>query len=290
LDYKKFTILGGDKRNIHLSKLLAADGHIVNNLGFDSYDQEVIPEAASLNDALENADYVVGPIPCSHNGVDLNAVYSSKTLPMEDMFRLLKPRQIFFAGYIKGAVIETAEKYMVNYVDILKTEELALLNAIPTAEGAIKLAIENSDFTLHDARVMVIGYGRIGKILTKMLAGIGAHVYPVVRKRQDAAQARCFGYHAIMSENMDSHLNRMNIIFNTAPHLLIDRKNIKFIDKSCLVIDLSSPPHGIDYTASKDAGLTVLYTGSLPGIIAPRTTARYIMETIYNAVSEAIGR
>lgn len=289
METKKFTVLGGDNRNIYLSKLLAEEGHIVCNYGFDGYDKEIIPEPNSLYEAIDSAEYIIGPTPCSHNGIDFNAIYSKKPVSISSVFRLIKPDQIFFAGHIKEPVMKTAQKYDVNCIDILKREELALMNAIPTAEGALKIAIENTDFTLHGAHVMVIGYGRVGKILSKMLNGIGAHVYPVVKERQDEALAKSYGYNAIMTENMDGHLSRMNIIFNTVPKLLIDRNNIKFINKSCLIIDLSSPPYGVDHILAKNAGLTVLFTGSLPGIIAPRSSAKYNMETIYNLINEIEG-
>lgn len=286
MEYKKFAIIGGDKRNIYLSKLLAKDGHLVRNYAFDGYDIEIIKECENLYQAVEGADFIIGPTPCSHNGFDFNLIYSERCLSVDDVFRLIKPNQIFFAGHIKEHVIEIAEKYQVRCVDILKREELAVLNAIPTAEGAIKLAIENTDITLHDSNVMIIGYGRIGKILSKMLAGLGAHIYPVVKERSDLAQAKGMGLNAVMFENMNEILCKMNIIINTVPQILLDRKNIKFIDKSSLVIDLSSSPHGIDYNFAKSAGINVIFSGSLPGIVAPMSSAEYNMTTIYNIIRE----
>ncbi len=133
---------------------------------------------------------------------------------------------------------------------------------------------------------MVIGYGRIGKILTKMLNGIGANVFPVVKEREEEALANSYGYSTTMYEDMDALLGEMDIIFNTVPKLLLDGKNIKYVMKKALIVDLSSPPYGIDFDAAKEAGLKVLFTGSLPGSIAPYSTAGYIKSTIYNYLSE----
>lgn len=161
--------------------------------------------------------------------------------------------------------------------------------SIPTAEGAIKLAIEKTEFTLHDSCVMVIGYGRIGKVLCKMLHGIGANVCPVVKEEKDAALARSYGYEPILFRNMNKNLTKMDVIFNTVPQILLDKKNIKHVRKDCLIIDLASVPHGVDYTAAKSAGVNVVYAGSLPGIVAPRTAALYIKETIYHVMDELEG-
>jgi len=139
---------------------------------------------------------------------------------------------------------------------------------------------------LHNSNIMVIGYGRIGKVLCKMLSGMGAHVFPVVRKQQDLATAFAYGYNPILLEDLNLLLPDMNIIMNTAPSILIDKSNMKHIDKRCLLIDLASAPHGIDYNAGKAAGLTILYAGSLPGAVAPYTAAKYIQQAIYNAIEE----
>ncbi|MDR1687482.1 MAG: dipicolinate synthase subunit DpsA [Clostridiales bacterium] len=286
LEHKKFAIIGGDKRSIYLSNLLAKDGHTVSNYAFDSYDIEVIPECENIYQAIDGVDYIIGPTPCSHNGFDMNFIYSHKVLSCDDLFRLIKPNQIFFAGHIKDQVYKTAEKYQVRCEDILKMEELAVLNAIPTAEGAIKIAVENTDFTLHDANVMVIGYGRVGKILCKMLTGFGSHIYPVTKERSDYALAKSLGFSAVMYDDMNEKLSKMNIIINTVPKILLDRKNIKYIDKSCLIIDLASAPNGIDFNFAKSAGLSVIFTGSLPGIIAPKSAAYYNLNTIYARIKQ----
>ena len=47
---------------------------------------------------------------------------------------------------------------------------------MPTAEGAIQLAMEELPITLHGARVLVIGYGRLGRVLADRLAGLKARV------------------------------------------------------------------------------------------------------------------
>jgi len=289
VDKKTFAVIGGDKRNIYLFKQLEIEGHNVRKFGFDGYDLENVDESECLYDAMTGADYIIGPIPCSNNNASLNAVYGTSHIFIDDVFRLIKPEQIFFSGLIKANVSAIAKKYDVNCVDILKWEELALLNAIPTAEGALKIAIENTDFTLHGSNVMIVGYGRIGKVLCKMLSGIGANVYPVVKERHEAALARGYGYSPVLFGDMNASLADMNIIFNTVPQIIFDKKNIKFIDSDCLFVDVSSAPHGINNNFAKKAGINVLFAGSLPGAVAPKTAANYILETIYDYINKTEG-
>jgi len=281
-----FTVVGGDKRNIALAKMLSGQGHIIKLFGFVNYERETPIQCKNMYEAINDADFIIGPIPCSHNGSALNAPFHNAPIYVEDLFRLIKPRQVLMAGYIKPETMLLANKYSIHAIDLLNREELLVSNAIPTAEGAIKIAIEETDITLHGNRMLVIGYGRIGKVLSGMLRGIGAQVSVVVNKNEASALAKSNGHNAVFFTDMDAHLKHADVIFNTVPKILLDKGNMKHIRKETLVIDLASPPYGVDVNDSRDFGLKVLYTNSLPGKIAPITTASYILETVNHVIAE----
>jgi dipicolinate synthase subunit A len=162
----------------------------------------------------------------------------------------------------------------------MKLEELTVLNAIPTAEGAIQLAMQNSLVTLHDSNCLVLGFGRIGKILSKMLNGIGAKVYCEARKDQDIAWIKSYGYNAIKLDELDGSLNKFDFIFNTIPYLILDKKKLSIVKKDCLLIDLASKPGGIDFKEAENLGIQCLWALALPGKVAPKTAAKYIYDVI----------
>lgn len=286
MDTRTFTVVGGDKRNIALAKMLCGQGHTVKLFGFINYERETPMQCKNLYEAISDAEYIIGPIPCSHNGGALNAPFHNAPIYVEDLFRLVKPHQVFMAGFMKPEVFELARKYAIHAIDMLQREELLILNSIPTAEGAIKIAIEETDITLHGSHMMVIGYGRVGKMLSSMLRGLGARVTTVVNKSESAALSKSCGHNAIFFEDMEANLKHADVIFNTVPQILLDKSNMKHIRKDTLIIDLASPPYGVDVNDSRDFGLKVLYTNSLPGKIAPVTTASYILDTVKHIVSE----
>ena len=286
MNSKKFTVVGGDKRNIELARMLCAQGHTVKLFGFVNYELDLPIQCKNLHTAVKNADYIIGPIPTSHNGDALNAPFHNAPIYVEDLFRLIAPHQKFLAGVIKPDLLEMASRYNIHAIDMLKREELLIRNAIPTAEGAIKIAIEETDITLHGSRMMVIGYGRIGKILSSMLSGLGAKVTAIVNSTEAAAQAESNGHKVVYFEDMNNRLKESDVIFNTVPTILLDNSNMKYIREETLIIDLASPPYGVDINDSRDFGLKVLYTNSLPGKIAPKTTASYILATISKILSE----
>jgi len=269
--------------------MLYLQGYQVKLFGFVNNERELPMQCKLLNETISEAQYIIGPTPCSLGGGALNAPFHNSPLYVEDLFRLIKPWQTFIAGYVKPEVSALAKEYNIQLIDMLKREELLVLNAIPTAEGALKIAIEETDITLHGNQMMVIGFGRIGTALCKMLSGIGAKVCAVVNSAHAAALAKSTGYEVIFFKDINSNLHRADVIFNTVPTILLDEHNLPIVRKSTLIIDLASPPNGVDASVSRALGLKALFTNSLPGKVAPITTASYILDTVNQIISELEG-
>lgn len=285
----KFLVLGGDMRNIALAEHLVRDGKKVEVFGFSEYSAgqgSKLLFSTDLEKSVQHCEVVVGPIPCCSDNNTLNAPFHSKPVAMGDVFSAMEAGQIFVAGRIPEEVLRQAKEKNFFIFDIYQRNEMAILNAIPTAEGAIQIAFEEMKTTLHSSNVMITGYGRIGKILAKMLDGIGANVFCVTRRHDDAAMIRSFGYTPLFFTHINKYLGRMDLIVNTVPEIILDKSNLKYVNGDCLIIDLASKPFGVDFEASKKEGLKVMWAASLPGKVAPVTAALYVKETVYNILNE----
>ena len=192
----------------------------------------------------------------------------------------------FIAGSIKQEFYKFLEGKKIKIIDLLNREELTVLNTISTAEGAIQIAMEETTRTIHDSNIMVMGYGRVGKILANMLKGIGANVYCEARKNVDLAWIKAYGHKPVHLNEIEKVLGKMDIIINTIPHVILDEQKLEKIDKDCLIIDLASNPGGVDRTVAKKHGLKTIWAISLPGKVAPLTSAEFIKDTIYNIFKE----
>ena len=146
--------------------------------------------------------------------------------------------------------------------------------------------MEELPVTLHNSNVFVMGFGRIGKILAKMLHGIGAKVHVEARKFSDLAWIESYGYKPIHLNDMYEYLDRFDIIFNTIPYIILDTPELEKIKKDCLLIDLASKPGGINFQKANELGRKSIWALSLPGKVAPATAAKFIKSTIQNILSE----
>lgn len=287
MSLRKYTVIGGDLRNVKLAEAIHADGNEVNIFGFKNAGFEsTIAENKDLEEAIDDSEIIIGPLPCSNDNENFNAPFHNEKIHMNEVFRIMKKNQLFIAGRISEKASQLAKAYNVYAIDILEREEMAVLNAIPTAEGAIQIAMEELPVTLNGSKILVLGYGRVGKTLSKMLAGIGADIYVEARKYSDIAWIKAYGYKPVYINELKNVIGEMAVIYNTIPYKLLDSEMLESLGKDCLIIDLASKPGGVDFERAKELGIKVIWALSLPGKVAPVTAAGYIKQTIYNIIEE----
>lgn len=278
-------VIGGDLRQVKLAQLLQKDGHAVH-----TYALECAPEPFSEHESClagaELADCIILPLPITGDGMILNAPLSRSTFPLAQILDALRPGQILCAGRAdKAARALAAERSLILH-DYFAREEFTIANAVPTVEGAIQIAMEELPITLHGARALVIGYGRLGRLLAYRLDALGAKVSAAARKWSDLAWAEAYGFGVEQTDLLDGWLCSYDLIVNTVPSRILDKNRLAELHQGCLVIDLASKPGGVDMEAARELDVKVIWALSLPGKVAPVTAGKVIQTTIYNILRE----
>ena len=285
----KLAVIGGDLRIAKLAIMLANDGNEVYVYGLEKAEElkniKNITQCESIKKTIQEVEIVIGPIPFSSNGKTINMPFSDKEISIREMMHVINAK-VLIAGGIAPEVYEMANDEYIEIIDIMKREELAVLNTIATAEGTIQVAIENTNKIIHGSEILILGFGRIGKVLARKLAGLSAKVTCAARKDEDLAWIQAYGHKATNINSLGENLKLYDIIINTVPHIILNEERLKYIKKDCLLIDLASNPGGIDKKAVKDNKLKFVWALSLPGKVAPITTAEFIKDTIYNIIKE----
>lgn len=232
-------------------------------------------------------DSVVLPLPTSTDGININAPHYSKTLPFEIIPDLLSSGGTVYTSKSFPALEAVCEKNSFKVKNYFDREELLIMNAVPTAEGALEIAFSELPITLFGANALVLGYGRIGKVLAKYLTALGSKVTVAARKSADLAAAELALCDAVnYNEGLDALLPKFDVIFNTVPSPVLNRKRLSLLKKDCLIIDLASKTGIEDIELARNVGVNVVWALSLPGRTAPKTAGRIIGKTIENMLSE----
>lgn len=289
---KSVSIIGGDSRIVSLAELLALDNYTVYTYGLEKAEiQNIealknIKQCENLKEVLSKSKKVIGPIPMSlDENNEIKLKYSEKKITLENLSNEFS-NHIFVFGKsndkIKNILLEKDKQTRI--VDILEIEEFTILNIIPTVEGAIQVAMEEYKRTLHGSKALILGFGRIGKLLSKSLAGLGVNVSCEARKNEDLAWIKAYGYNGIHLKDLKEEIGKFDIIFNTIPTQILDKEVLGNVKKDTLILELASLPGGIDREAAKEKGIKVVEALALPGKVAPLTVAEYIKQTIYKII------
>ena len=285
-----FSIIGGDLRTIKLAKMLANEGNKIYTYGLEKAeelkDNSNIIFTEKISRAIpKDVEVVIGPIPFTSNGININAPFGEKEISIREMIHYLEGK-ILIAGSISPEIYDMANDEYIEIIDIMKREELAVLNTISTAEGAIEIAISNTNKIIHGSEVLILGFGRIGKVLARKMAGLSAKVTCAARKDEDLAWIRAYGHKETNINALGENLSQYDIILNTVPHLVLNKERLQYVKKDALLIDLASNPGGIDKKEARELNLKLVWALALPGKVAPMTTAEFIKDTIYNILKE----
>lgn len=274
---KTISIVGGDLRTVKLIELLRKEEYNIYTCGLEMCEDIHETEKVQLSECIQKNNIILSSIPLTKDKEKINAPFSKENIKVQELLNNAENKTII-SGNIFDEYIQKYEK--INFIDLLKDEELTILNSIPSAEGAIQIAMEQTQITLNGAKVLIMGFGRIGKILAKMLLGFGSEVYCEARKPSDIAWIKSYGYFPVLLEELESHLYKYDIIFNTIPTLILNQELLSKLNKDCVIIDLASVPGGVDFEQAKKLNIKTIWALGLPGKVAPITSAKYIKKIL----------
>ena len=208
-------------------------------------------------------------------------------LTLMDILSRNNPPKTIIGGMIREETASLCRLHGVKVYDITDKDDFAIANALPTAEAAVMIAMEELPVTVFGLDVLVTGYGRIARMLCSRLRALNANVTVAARKPSDRAFARAEGCETVDINNLDkADLSKFRLICNTVPALVITKEVVGRLDKSALVIDLASLPGGCDAEYISERGIRFIYALSLPGKYAPQTAGDIIASAVVHYAHE----
>lgn len=284
-------LLGGDKRELEVARVLLGRYHLrCFGLPRDALpkNKRLLP-AQTLDEALSGADAVLLPMAGVREDGSLYApLWQDIKVEREDL-ELLKAGTPVLVGvasnYLRGLCAELS----LPLYEVAEHDLVAIPNAVPTAEGALALLLQETDITINGMRTVVLGFGRVGEAVSLRLRALGAEVTAFNRGKRRLARARAQGFNAPDWSGLAAALAECDAVINTVPAPVLGSDELALLKSSALVIDLASGAGGTDFAAAAGLGVRALHALSLPGKIAPVSAGRILGQVYPNYLATVCG-
>lgn len=273
---RRWAVLGGDRRQTALVQLLRERGQTVACWGVPA-----VPDTAEWKQVLQ-AEHILLPTPLCRTGEKLNLqVGDAPTLP--EILDACRRESRLFGGSIPPSIQQLARERGLSLTDVLCDEILTVQNAGLTAEGAIARAMEQGGSGLCGKPCLVLGFGRIGKLLAMKLRALGAEVTVAARNALARTWAGEFGLRSCAPEELEERAGSFWYVFNTVPSPVLSQSVLCGLPRRCLLLDLASEA-GFSHEGAVLLGHTVLWERGIPGCVLPEAAAAVLYEAILREI------
>ena len=225
------------------------------------------------------------PVSCENERGNINAPFSEKEITYAVFFNALSNSGTPYSAGASRKGSKGRDAAGAELIDY-EREELIIKNAVPSAEGALQIAMEEMQKTIHGSYALVTGFGRIGKIIARYLSALGAHVSVSARRQSDLAWISVLGYTPLETGRLKGRLSGFDVVFNTVPAVILTRELLSELPEHCVIIDIASMPGGVDFAAARTLSRKAIHALSLPGKVAPITAGRAIRDVLYIILNE----
>lgn len=283
---ERFGIIGGDLRQIYLAKKLQKDKNEVFVCGFENFVgfDKLKLKSLKISDLISSSKYIILPVPASRNKKVINAPFSNLDIVLsEKLFSNLK-NKVVFAGIV-SSLIEDVKQSGLYIRDYYQRENFLIPNALLTAEGAVSIALKEYGKSIFSSRCLVVGFGRIGKILAKLLKNMGAKVTVSARSVKDVSLAKISGFETTNVSKISEKAD-FDLIFNTVPAPVLNEDVLEYLISARMIIDLASAPGGTDKLAAEELGIKLIPALGIPGKCFPEAAGEIIADVIYKMIEE----
>ncbi|RST72041.1 dipicolinic acid synthetase subunit A [Siminovitchia acidinfaciens] len=277
-------IMGGDPRYLEIINQLASKGIRIFLAGFDqlTFSHPNISNQKPDQVDFEQIDAILIPLHGTSADGEIDADYSDENIHLSiEMLKRTPDHCAVYTGISNDYLDRITREVDRNLIRLTARDDVAVLNSIPTAEAALKIAIEETDYTIHNANVMVLGFGRVGETLARLFSAVGANVSVAARKDGDLARIMEMRLRPVHMANVADHMSEINICINTVPHMILDAAVLSKMSASSLIIDIASKPGGTDFKFAEEKGLKAIHALGLPGKTAPKTGGEIISKVLY---------
>ena len=247
---------------------------------------EIVRDTIYLKTKLLNGsyDYLIIPI----TGIDESLTIRGSSIKLhEECLEHLKDTTIL-TGLIHPVLKETCDRYHIKLVSYL-TEDFAIGNNYLTTEGVIERLVQLSSKAIYQSHILIVGYGKLGQVLSKVLSAFKANLTIVARDPKDLTKIKIDGHKPITYDDLEAIIGHYDFVITTVPSPVLHDDELSMLAKSqAIVLDVSSAPYSFDLKKALSLNVQAYRLPQIPAKVAPDTAGMLMANAILGLIGGSI--
>ncbi len=284
-------VVGGDARQLEIIRKLTELDAKLYLIGFEQLDHPFSGAVKEKFDEVDLSQMDAMLLPVSGTTLDgeVETIFSNEKVVLTEQILTKTPANcIVYSGISNSYLDHIFKTTKRKLVLLFERDDVAIYNSIPTVEGTIMMAIQNTDITIHQSSVVVLGLGRVGMTVARTFALLGAKVKVGARRSEHLARITEMGLIPFHLDDLRNEVKDIDICINTIPHLIVNAGVIANMPSRILIIDLASKPGGTDFRFAEKRGIKALLAPGLPGIVAPKSAGQILANVLSQLLAEEL--
>ncbi|GGE46127.1 dipicolinate synthase subunit A [Pullulanibacillus camelliae] len=272
-------ILGGDARQLEVINKLNELDATLDLVGFDQLDRYYagVSKIDVEDIQYSTVDAIVLPVSGTSDDGTVETVFSDKSVRItEEWLQQTPDHCTIYSGISTPYLRECAKTCQREVVQLFERDDVAIYNSIPTVEGTLMMVIQNTDITIHQSNVVILGLGRTGMTMARTFDALGAKVCVGAREPESLARIREMGMIPFHIKDLEKYITDVDVCINTIPSRVLTGKVLSKMPSRALIVDIASNPGGTDFRYAEKRGIKALHVLGIPAMVAPKTAGRII--------------
>lgn len=289
---KNISFIGGDLITVHLINMFLEEYNIKTYAFEGAYDliklKDNIKEkmfAKTEEEAINFSDIIVLAMPFKNDSEQIVSTFSNISLEVKQILPYLKNKTIFVGNLSDETLKELYDNQNIVH-NISANNEVKIANAVIASEAAVQIIGNELETTIKNTKILVLGFGRLGKMLCKTFSSLDADVVCEARKNSDLVWIDALGYKSLHLNNLKENIKDFDVIINTVPFEILNKDILENVKKGVFILDLADDKRGLDVRYAREKGIKNVWALSLPQKNAPISYAKAIKDIMDILINE----
>jgi dipicolinate synthase subunit A len=282
-------IIGGDARQLEIIRKFTEMDAKISLIGFDQLDHGFTGATKGKMEEVDFSEFdaIILPVNGTSEKGEVDTIFSNEPMKLsEEQLKKTPTHCTIFSGISNEYLDHCANESQRKLVKLFERDDVAIYNSIPTVEGTIMMVIQNTDITIHQSNLVVLGLGRVGMSVARTFAALGANVKVGARRTEHLARITEMGLTPFHLSELEDEVCDTDVCINTIPHQVLTASVLSKMPSHTLIIDLASKPGGTDFRYAEKRGIKAFLAPGLPGIVAPKTAGKIVANVLASLLLE----